>query len=44
MPALDAHIENLEDSDIFNDFATFSTNHHFVSFTYDYLHMISLGT
>lgn len=44
MLALEAHIENPEDSDLFNDFPTFSSDHHVVSFTCDYLRMISLGT
>ncbi len=44
MLALETHIENPEDSDLFNDFPTFSADHHVVSFTCDYLRMISLGT
>ena len=44
MLALETHIENPEDSDLFNDFPTFSGDHHVVSFTCDYLRMISLGT
>jgi len=44
MLALETHIENPEDSDLFNEFPTFSGDHHVVSFTCDYLRMISLGT
>jgi chemotaxis protein MotA len=44
MLALETHIENPEDSDLFNEFPTFSSDHHVVSFTCDYLRMISLGT
>ena len=44
MLTLESQIENPEDSDLFNDFPTFSNDHHVVSFTCDYLRMISLGT
>ena len=44
MLALETHIENPEDSDLFNEFPTFSSDHHVVTSTCDYLRMISLGT
>lgn len=44
MLALEAHIENPEDSDLFSEFPGFNSDHHVVSFTCDYLRMISLGT
>ena len=44
MLALETHIENPEDSDLFNEFPVFSADHHVVTFTCDYLRMISLGT
>ena len=44
MLTLETHIENPEDSDLFNEFTTFSADHNVVSFTCDYLRMISLGT
>ena len=44
MLTLETHIENPEDSDLFNEFTTFSSDHNVVSFTCDYLRMISLGT
>jgi len=42
--ALEGHIENPEDSDIFCEFPTFHGDHHAVTFLCDYLRMISLGT
>jgi len=44
MLALEVHIENPEDSDLFAEFPTFNGDHHVVSFMCDYLRMISLGT
>lgn len=44
MLALEAHVENPEDSDIFSEFPEFSSDHHHVTFLCDYLRMISLGT
>lgn len=41
--ALESHIENPEDSDIFKQFPSFSKNHHAVTFLTDYLRIISLG-
>jgi chemotaxis protein MotA len=43
MLTLEAHIENLDDSDLFNQFPSFRNNHHTVEFFCDYLRMISLG-
>ena len=43
MLTLEAHIENLDDSDLFNQFPSFHNNHHTVEFFCDYLRMISLG-
>jgi chemotaxis protein MotA len=44
MLALESHIENPDDSDLFSQFPTFLNDHHFVTFMCDYLRMISLGT
>lgn len=44
MLALETHIENPEESDIFAEFPHVSSNHHNVTFLCDYLRMISLGT
>jgi chemotaxis protein MotA len=44
MLALEAHIENPDDIDLFAQFPTFHNDHHFVTFMCDYLRMISLGT
>jgi chemotaxis protein MotA len=44
MLALEQHIENPEDSELFAEFPTFNADHHVVSFLCDYLRMISLGT
>ncbi len=41
--ALEAHIENPEDSDIFKQFPAFHANHHARTFLCDYLRIISLG-
>lgn len=41
--ALESHIENPEDSDIFKAFPGFSGNHHALVFLCDYLRIISLG-
>ena len=42
--ALEAHVEDPEASDIFNQFPTFAQDHHAVEFMCDYLRMITLGT
>lgn len=42
--ALEQHIENPEQSDLFSRFPTFASNHHAVEFMCDYLRMITLGT
>jgi chemotaxis protein MotA len=44
MLALEPHVENPEDSDLFNQFPGFHANHHALTFLCDYLRMISLGT
>ena len=41
--ALEAHIENPENSAIFNEFPSFAKNHHAVDFLCDYLRMMTLG-
>ncbi|HEY8963864.1 MAG TPA: flagellar motor stator protein MotA [Alphaproteobacteria bacterium] len=41
--ALEAHIENPEESDIFKQFPSFNNNHHARTFLCDYLRIISLG-
>jgi len=41
--ALEQHIENPEESDIFKKFPKFHANHHAVTFVCDYLRLISLG-
>ena len=41
--ALEQHIENPEESEIFKKFPTFHANHHAVTFLCDYLRLISLG-
>lgn len=41
--ALEAHIENPEESDIFKQFPSFHGNHHARTFLCDYLRIISLG-
>lgn len=42
--ALESHIENPEESTIFQQFPTFTANHHAVEFMCDYLRMVTLGT
>jgi chemotaxis protein MotA len=42
--ALEPHIENPEESAIFQNFPTFARNHHAVEFICDYLRMVTLGT
>ncbi len=42
--ALEQHIENPHQSDLFARFPTFAANHHAVEFMCDYLRMITLGT
>ncbi|MEX2449606.1 MAG: flagellar motor stator protein MotA [Rhodospirillales bacterium] len=42
--ALESHIENPSQSDIFNKFPMFSGDHHAVEFLCDYLRMLTLGT
>ncbi len=41
--ALEAHIENPEDSSLFGQFKSFHDNHHALIFLCDYLRIISLG-
>ena len=41
--ALEQHIENPDESEIFKKFPTFHANHHAVTFLCDYLRLISLG-
>ena len=41
--ALEAHIENPHDSQMFNNFPSFAHNHHATTFLCDYLRIISLG-
>lgn len=42
--AIEAHIENPHDSELFNRFPTFAKNHHAVEFMCDYLRMVTMGT
>jgi chemotaxis protein MotA len=42
--ALEPHIENPHESEIFNRFPKFAANHHAVEFMCDYLRMMTLGT
>lgn len=42
--ALETHVENPEESTIFQEFPTFAADHHAVEFMCDYLRMITLGT
>ncbi len=44
MLALEAHVENPDDSDLFTQFPGFHSNHHALTFLCDYLRMFSLGT
>jgi chemotaxis protein MotA len=41
--ALELHIENPEESSLFQQFPNFSKNHHAVEFLCDYLRMVTLG-
>lgn len=41
--ALESHIENPDDSDLFSQFPGFQHNHHAIVFLCDYLRIISLG-
>ena len=42
--AIEAHIENPHESELFNRFPTFAQNHHAVEFMCDYLRMVTMGT
>jgi chemotaxis protein MotA len=42
--ALEQHIENPHDSELFSNFPVFSGNHHAVEFFCDYLRLVTLGT
>ncbi len=42
--ALETHVENPEDSSLFQNFPIFSGDHHSVEFLCDYLRMLTLGT
>jgi chemotaxis protein MotA len=42
--ALETHVENPDESDLFNQFPGFHDNHHAVTFVCDYLRMMSLGS
>ena len=44
MLALEAHVENPEESDIFAEFLDFNSDHHHVTFLCNYLRVISLST
>ena len=44
MLALESHVENPDDSDLFNQYPGFHDNHHALVFLCDYLRLISLGT
>lgn len=44
MLALEQHVENPTESDIFNSFPTFNDDHHAVEFLCDYLRLLTLGT
>jgi len=44
MLALEAHVENPDESDLFNQFPGFHDNHHAVTFICDYLRSMSLGS
>lgn len=43
MLALEAHVENPEESSIFQEFPSFLSNHHAVEFFCDYLRLFTLG-
>ncbi|MFQ5620133.1 MAG: flagellar motor stator protein MotA [Rhodospirillales bacterium] len=42
--ALESHVENPEDSALFQEFPTFSKDHHALEFVCDYLRLLTLGT
>lgn len=42
--ALESHVENPYDSSLFTQFPTFIRDHHAVTFTCDYLRLLTLGT
>ncbi|WP_127753677.1 MULTISPECIES: flagellar motor stator protein MotA [unclassified Devosia] len=42
--ALEPHIENPHESELFKRFPTFANNHHAVEFVCDYLRMVTLGS
>lgn len=42
--ALETHVENPEESSLFQNFPIFSSDHHSVEFLCDYLRMLTLGT
>jgi chemotaxis protein MotA len=42
--ALEAHVENPEESDLFSEFPSFINNHHAVEFLCDYLRLITMGS
>ena len=44
MLALETHVENPEESELFNQFPGFSKDHHAVEFFCDYLRLFTLGT
>ncbi len=44
MLALEAHVENPHDSELFKQFPNFHKDHHAVEFVCDYLRMLTLGT
>jgi chemotaxis protein MotA len=44
MLALEQHVENPDESELFAQFPNFHGDHHMVTFLCDYLRMISLGT
>lgn len=44
MLALENHIDNPDESDLFNQFPGFHENHHAVEFICDYRRMMSLGS
>tara|TARA_R110000787_G_scaffold103274_8_gene209825 strand:- start:671 stop:1534 length:864 start_codon:yes stop_codon:yes gene_type:complete len=43
MLALESHVENPDDSELFNQFPGFHANHHALVFMCDYLRMMSIG-
>jgi chemotaxis protein MotA len=42
--ALETHVENPEDSDLFQEFPIFAGNHHAVEFLCDYLRLVTMGS